>query len=297
MLLQRRRFSSLHNLYIVGKAPSFSRHPNVSAARVTTAAISERGRFAMVWFDRIIDPTKEKRCSHCRRWLSFYEFTKDPSNRDGHDSWCKDCRRTYYKENIEEIAFKKHVYRQTHKDKVQAYTKRYWKENKEKLSQRYKEYIQSEQGKQVRAAIRERHKEKLKKKYREWQRSKAGQESGRRRGRRYRAKMREASCNVTDEGWCECLEWFDYQCAVCGLTQQESLNLWGRVLDMGHAFVPLSKGGGYDIDNLVPLCTSCNAKQRINIIFSICDTGAEQRIREYFEHLGVDVDEKVLRQG
>ncbi len=56
---------------------------------------------------------------------------------------------------------------------------------------------------------------------------------------------------VTLEQYRELLELYDYRCAYCGSSKN---------LTMDH-FVPLSRGGEHDIDNILPACWHCNSSK------------------------------------
>ena len=58
-----------------------------------------------------------KRCSKCNRWLSKDSFSKDSNRKDGLDPYCKDCRKSYYKQNKERISEYHKIYYMNRKDK------------------------------------------------------------------------------------------------------------------------------------------------------------------------------------
>ena len=67
--------------------------------------------------------------------------------------------------------------------------------------------------------------------------------------------MYDTVCDLTTEQWDEILKNFDYKCAYCG-----------KKLDnpQREHFIPVSKGGGYTISNIVPSCVSCNSSKKNN---------------------------------
>lgn len=65
----------------------------------------------------------------------------------------------------------------------------------------------------------------------------------------------EAAGTWTISEWMELCRAYDYKCLACG-----SLDI-----TVDHV-VPLSQGGSNTIDNLQPLCQSCNSKKGIQII-------------------------------
>lgn len=75
-----------------------------------------------------------------------------------------------------------------------------------------------------------------------------------------RAKKLELSTDYTEEDWLSCLEFFDHSCAYCGMSEEENKELYGKVLEQEHV-IPVSKGGSYTTDNIIPSCRGCNASK------------------------------------
>lgn len=62
-------------------------------------------------------------------------------------------------------------------------------------------------------------------------------------------RKQQLPSTFTLEEWERALEYFDHSCAYCGYPSDK--------LQQEH-FIPLSKGGGYTKDNIVPACPECN---------------------------------------
>lgn len=58
---------------------------------------------------------------------------------------------------------------------------------------------------------------------------------------------------LTDVEWDSAVRFFEGKCAYCGKA--------GKTLTQDH-FIPLSKGGGYTADNIIPACGSCNSSKK-----------------------------------
>lgn len=71
-----------------------------------------------------------------------------------------------------------------------------------------------------------------------------------------RAKLNGSSGNVTAGQWKEILDKYGNKCLRCGTTER---------LSQDHV-VPLELGGLHSVDNLQPLCRSCNSKKHTKII-------------------------------
>ena len=77
-------------------------------------------------------------------------------------------------------------------------------------------------------------------------------EVGRLANQRRRERMAQLPHTLTVEEWEEALEYFDYSCSYCGNSEDK--------IGKEH-IVPVSKGGGYTADNIIPACQSCNASK------------------------------------
>jgi len=67
-----------------------------------------------------------------------------------------------------------------------------------------------------------------------------------------RAKKKASVASYTYREWLACLDYFDCKCAVC----ERPAGLW-HTISQDH-WIPLSKGGGHQSDNIVPLCHGVN---------------------------------------
>lgn len=70
---------------------------------------------------------------------------------------------------------------------------------------------------------------------------------------RRRARKRLLPATLTREQWLAIKAAYGNRCAYCGLRSQR--------LTQDHV-IPVSKGGGYTPDNIVPACQSCNSRKR-----------------------------------
>ena len=85
-----------------------------------------------------------KTCLKCKERKPHSEFSKDKSNKDGLQRWCKKCRnqqhKQYYKENTEKERQRKKQYYKENPEKERQRKKQYYKENTEKIKQLNKQY-------------------------------------------------------------------------------------------------------------------------------------------------------------
>lgn len=121
----------------------------------------------------------------------------------------------------------------------------YKHKNKEKLSLAYKEY-------------RKKNLEKEKLRIARWSRENPEKVTASRKRRHYRRDMLEKSATgeFTAQEWQDCLNLYDGKCLWCGTSHQITID----------HIVPLSRGGTNNINNLQPLCVSCNSKKKARTI-------------------------------
>jgi len=232
-----------------------------------------------------------KRCTKCgvEKEVTTEYFTKQKRNKDGLRATCKTCIALYYQENKEHIAKygqenKERIaeYRQENKEHITEYGKQYYQENKEHLveyskqyQQENKEYI-AEQKKQYGQENKERmaslkveyyqeNKERIAKYHKQYrqenkkliaERNKQYQQDNPEKFNSYkqrrRARKRRLDSTLTFEQWENIKEDFNHKCAYCGKEDK---------LEQEH-FLPLSKGGEYTHNNIIPACRSCNGSKR-----------------------------------
>lgn len=214
-----------------------------------------------------------KKCRKCgdEKPATTEYFHKEKRNADGLYSYCKVCKRQYEMDNADRISRrvkerrlanleqsrartrewyhqnkdKRAIYLENNKGRIESYLK----ENKEKIKQRDKEY-------------KERHKEHIVE-YRKWYnatkkeviRARRSTPQGLEKSRKYcqkrRSLKRQLEATLTPEQWEACVTHFESKCAYCGRA---------RKLEQDH-FLPISKGGEYSVNNIVPSCTTCNRQK------------------------------------
>lgn len=99
----------------------------------------------------------KKTCNKCKRFLDLSIFTKDKTKRDGLSTICSDCRRSYAKEkrltNKEYVERNKERCKKHYALKKEIYmeaSKKWKSQNKQKVGDSYKKYMQSDNAKQLR---------------------------------------------------------------------------------------------------------------------------------------------------
>jgi len=241
---------------------------------------------------------KTKVCSKCgtEKEATNEFFAKEKAVKDGLKAYCKTCRALYCQDNKESIAERKKQYRQENKERIAEHMKQYYQENKEyftecskqyqqenkeRIAERTKHYYQenkeyiAERRKQYRqenkgyiAEQKKQHQQNNKESITEY--SKQYRQDNKERLSEYRkqycqenpekcaihkqrrrARKRQLDSTLTPEQWENIKENFNHKCAYCGKEDK---------LAQEH-FLPLSKGGEYTHNNIVPACKSCNSSK------------------------------------
>lgn len=176
-----------------------------------------------------------KTCKRCNKELeaSTDNFYKSKSNKDGLHSYCKDCVKEKSKKWINENYERYYT-------GIKERDKEYKKDSEWIEYHRQKSKEQRESGYQK--EWRNNNKDKLKK-YREYRNA-------------------HKSHNISDEEWIMCKEYFNNQCAYCGLPIEEHYTTYRGVTKLGDFHKEhVDHNGANDLSNCVPACKSCNTSK------------------------------------
>lgn len=211
----------------------------------------------------------EKTCTKCGQTKPLSEYRTMKLGLFGRGSVCKECvnlwSRGYREAHREEDAAK----RLLHKDEKKEYDKRRYLADVDKSKaerretyrkradyycQKAKEYRLLADPKELRATKRkweEEHREQVNQRGAAWKRSHP--EKVREATRRRRAIKRAVSDgHYTEKEWGELLVKYGNKCLCCGKDDTK--------LERDHV-IPLVERGPDTIDNIQPLCRTCNAKK------------------------------------
>lgn len=72
-----------------------------------------------------------KKCSGCKEWKSYEEFSRNKRNKDGLQYKCKSCNKSYRLKNSASIADYLKEYYEENKEAITDYKKEYYSENRE----------------------------------------------------------------------------------------------------------------------------------------------------------------------
>lgn len=265
-----------------------------------------------------------KTCTKCEIELPATNeyFNNDIKGKNGLSSQCKNCHNKHYNQNKEHYKELRKQYYNENKEKISKQMKQYREENKERLLKKAKQCNEKYKGKykgkykEQKKQYREENKEKIKvsnKKYKEKNRDnllelknqyrKENREQIAEKQSIYRKENR-SKCNVysqkrrsskkqlphtlTVEQWILIQAKFNNKCAYCG---EE------KPLTQDH-FIPLSKGGEYTHNNIIPACRSCNASKHDSDFFewySKQEYYSKEREIFILKHLGYSKEMQQLK--
>ncbi len=237
-----------------------------------------------------------KVCTKCELLLCIGKFTKRSKSKDKLELRCRGCRKAYYSANAEHMKAYSKRYRRVHREQVVDYNKQYYFSHPEQF-QLYRQLYYEQSGKVRREKLppeikRQKRSEQYQNWYQknrryhlQWRRShpeKAAQynrisyergngkelskeyrrrnpdkyrERGRISGAKRRAYKMQCDGAYTLQEWRDLKERYNYTCLCCRIREPETK------LTADH-IVPLSKGGHNTIDNIQPLCFSCNSRKK-----------------------------------
>jgi hypothetical protein len=166
-----------------------------------------------------------KKCLICGEYFPATTdyFYKNKSSKDGLNSYCKECT-------------KKKSYQ--------------WQlDNRERHNEWMKGFFKSEKGKK----LRKKDLEDGKMRSRKWQ--KENPDKVRHHNLKWQMNKKH---EISEDEWESCLDYFNYSCAYCGITQDESIKLYNQRLHKEH----VDSNGANDISNNIPACRKCNSSKR-----------------------------------
>ncbi len=194
------------------------------------------------------------RCTICKKANAERQALHRQTQTPEQKAKTKEYMAQYYANNLEDHKQQMLAYRAKHLDELRAYDRERNNTPKRKKQKQESTKRCREQHKKGNARWYEANKERLKAKSAEWRRN--NPEHHAILTQRYRARKFAAQGSHTAEEWRAILEHFNYQCAKCQSTSD---------LTKDH-IIPLSKGGSNEVENLQPLCRSCNAKKSNKIL-------------------------------
>lgn len=184
---------------------------------------------SLISYEEAIELNLTKVCSNCNTEKEIREFHKAKRGEFGVGSWCKECRKKYkrehYLKNEERIIQEKKDYYYANREILNYKKKIYRLKNKDKLKEIHRRYRQN------------------------------NKDICRKHCNTRRSRIKNLTANLTVEQWDNSKKYFDNLCAYC-----RGKNSQGETLEQEH-IIPLSKGGCYTADNIIPACRACNSSK------------------------------------
>lgn len=196
-----------------------------------------------------------KHCKHCNLPKSLKLFSKNKNNKDGLQSWCKDCMKQYHQDNKDSINQRQKTYAAEHPEVGRLAAERWRKNHPELYKARIEDWRSRNQEriKETTRAWYENNKEKASEASKAWWA--ANPEKSKVYYNNRRALIIGVEATLTQEEWNEIWTEFDGKCFWCN----------GSATAMDH-IVPLQPRNngtrGHHIkSNVVPACLPCNSKK------------------------------------
>jgi hypothetical protein len=210
-----------------------------------------------------MDDIPTKTCRSCQEIKPLSDFHRNAKFRDGYQYSCKKCAcaktQAYYRENAEKQRENAKDRRSKNNVVIREKARRHYQENREMLKERRKGYyLQNrdaviEKSKQYYYSHYEQRRATIKVSSVRWKR--ANPDAIRVLDSRRRARKIGNGGSHTVKQWLALKAQYDHRCLCCG--KQEP----NVVLTEDHV-VPIAKGGTDNIDNIQPLCLSCNCSKQ-----------------------------------
>ena len=207
-----------------------------------------------------------KHCSQCFEVLPANNgyFTKNKRVKSGLSAMCKKCNvdkvQQYNQRNIENRKEYYRNYYRMNKEKVKKYNTEYYERNKDVIKEnsriyhsQYRDVILKKKRdyyKSNKAEIYEAKKRSIKRNKIHYKILDAKHAHIRRQNKKV------GVCTLKSTEWTRTLKYFNHQCAYCGSAEY---------LEQDHV-IPVSRGGHYTPDNIIPACRSCNASKNNKIM-------------------------------
>jgi 5-methylcytosine-specific restriction endonuclease McrA len=166
-----------------------------------------------------------KVCGNCKLNLDTSQFCGRKASKDGLCRICKSCQRAYSQE-----------YRSANNEKVNERVRARRAANPELFRKHSKRYYQSHAKEDTQRRVKN---------------DRANPAAVQVRRHKHRAKASGCEGSFTAQEWTDLCARYDQRCAICGNQKQ---------LTVDH-IVPLSKNGSNWIENIQPLCRSCNSSK------------------------------------
>lgn len=214
---------------------------------------------------------KKKTCNKCFETKNIDGFSKCKKNPDGFSYSCKECvkkyDKDYYSKNKKKIKRMAKEYYESNLETCKKSRKDYYLKNRERFIKQFRNYYfvhkeyalewaknyiatHPEIAKKSQKNFKANHPERIKMFKDRW--AKGHPEKRLEYAENRRARKIANGGSISSEEWEEVKKKYGYRCLCCGRTDVK--------LQMDHV-IPLAKGGHHGVENIQPLCKSCNSSK------------------------------------
>lgn len=218
---------------------------------------------------------EQRQCRVCQHWYPLADYGKATRSPGGRKTRCKACEHQYYLDHQEETKARTKARYWANTEAAYEWRQRHYKANRERILEEQRAFRQAnpevikdrkrreyKNNREDYAARREAWKKANPERLREWYREYRHKDRRSNPTRyaeyqhRRRALKQGNGGTFAPKQWEALRIWFGDACLCCGAT--------GKLV-IDHV-VPLSKGGDNTIQNLQPLCVSCNSRKHANTV-------------------------------
>jgi len=199
-----------------------------------------------------------KRCYMCKEYKPIDQFHRQKSAKDGHQNRCKPC-------NTKLAKGYNYRYEQERRKRDPEFNQK-WLEYKRKKDVEWREKNPEKNKEHYRKTAQQRSADpELRAKYTKYERERRQErqrndpafhehlmDMAKRGWHKRRARLAGNGGSYTRSEWRKLCEYYDHRCVCCNHQFQR--------LTVDHV-LPLTKGGTNDIQNIQPLCRSCNSRK------------------------------------
>ena len=194
-----------------------------------------------------------KWCPGCEQAKCWAAFNRNRSQKDGLQWYCRICQNAMNKEHYQNNLERERARSRTEEKRGYGRT---WRRNNSEYMQKYNKAY-SESHPEYMRGYREKNADKRREQARTYAQSHLKERAVREVKRR--ARKLQAGGTFTLREWEALCDYYDYTCLRCGRRKPDI------ELTVDHV-IPLSVGGSNSIDNIQPLCRSCNASKQTKTI-------------------------------
>lgn len=231
-----------------------------------------------------MDSVSQKVCTKCGILRPLDQFHKRTGTRDGHAYMCRICQAAYdrtpesmqanrdslndryrndpeFREDRKERHRTRYQNNEEYRERSKTITAIWQRENKDKVNENARRRYVTHYGAKDRARRKTRDYLDRRK---GWEKKRLENPEAKRRQSwvlrqskyRRRALIAVSLEHFTEQEWRDLCIKYNHRCLACGL----------QVALTADHVIPLARGGSNGIDNIQPLCKSCNSRKRIDIV-------------------------------